>query len=447
MNARLFWIACVTVLILHGTAMGLSFRFVPVRDIAKETDCFVQGVVEEVTVDKKRPPAGQPDRPEPAYSDQLNLSVRFRVVESYPRVDEKVITISGWGRLRDVPVDKRFLMALKKGDGVYGPVYSFSVLGNYELHEAEPLATVYGLVRVPHIVTIDDAWRLIRATYDQSHGTGRLDANEVERVLAALRGGTLSEAALALELLPADSPEELTQGILLDALDRLYKEIMVPGQSANSPLRFAHSKDSEEVFYFRVFTLKAFERLIPLANEQGVSRALAFYVAGWSNLPDSVFRNSYDNEIPKAAVRLAAKHSGPTRRERILSLFGKNTDLTDGGYRLGKTPLISVDSHSVTALSKIPGEDIDRILLEIFDNPDKFGLPSTHMLGLWGALASRGHEEIRPYLVGLVSGPAQKGYRNCYDQEAPWNMVVHEAQGALDALDKAKAASKAKPAD
>lgn len=158
----------------------------------RKADCWVQCVVEEVTVDKDPLVAmlstpvsrGGNDGPDPSLG-RLDLKVRLRLVESYPPIADRSITISASGEIEHVPVGQAFLLGL---DGVNGTRWRLSgwfqgslLDGTYRIEGEGLQAKVSGLVIAPNTMSVGDAWQLIRAAYDQPGVTAdHDDANDDE---------------------------------------------------------------------------------------------------------------------------------------------------------------------------------------------------------------------------------------------------------------------------
>ncbi|MFC1601186.1 hypothetical protein ACFL34_02425 [Candidatus Sumerlaeota bacterium] len=402
-----------------------SLMFIPIETIVESTDVVVQVVVEEVTVNKERLVADiKAKRVRPLY-----LKVEFRLVESYPPLPGESLVVSSTGELEHMAAGKAFLMALKKENGVLRPLYSFRAQGIYPIRGEGPEATVSGLVRSS--MTLDAAWSLIRTIHDHTHGNKQLPPEVIEEHVRALKSGSLAEAELALELLSLGAKDAMTTEVLVEALEGHYARLMAKVEIVENQYYRTHNPT------YAALARKMLALLYAQADRHAAERLLTLYVKDLSNIRARVFD---DSELRQAMFRLALKHPGPDRHERVLGLLGKKVTWRNEktGGRLGGTEVVKPNYRNLKALSETPGADIDQLLREIFARPTDFGLRGELALAaLWQGMAQRGMEEIRPYLETIVADPLKADYRGISIRSH--RSVAAYARDHLKLLDGAKA--------
>jgi len=301
---------------------------VVVKEVTFDTAQLIKQLVEDIKARRVRP---------------LYMTVEFEVVESHPAVHEHTILLSSTGEPEDVQPGRAFIMALKRLNGVYRPPSRFDGSGIYPIEGEGAAASVFG------DMPLEEAWEYIRGLYGVIHGTEiQTDRRKTQERLDALLSGTLDEARLALRLLSATKRSALTKEILLDALETQYDALLAKDNVQGERPGPALYRMADQVDEYTSFAQSALVALYPVADEAAVGRVLELYADDMSDYRAMVFEES--DYFAAEALKLALKHPGPARRDRVLGLL----------LRMGRRP----DRSVLKLLVLNRGDDIEGILVE-----------------------------------------------------------------------------------
>jgi len=331
----------------HGS-VSADYVVIPIEAFIESGYFMVQGVVSKVVFDREQLIEDlKAERVRPLY-----MTVEFEVVESYPVLQEEAILVSSAGEPEDMPPGKAFIMALKRENGFFRPMYGFGAQGIYRIEGEGADATVF------RNMPIEKAWEFIRNLHGAIHGTETEDhSRKTQQRVETLMNGTLEEARLALRVLSAARDDALTGEILIEALERQYDFLVEQDKNENHELGPARHRIHTEVDEYAAFARRTLELLYPLADETIVDRLLDLYLDDMSGCCARVFD---EREYATEVFRFALKHPGPARRERINLLLGKTITYRDD--RGGRVALVKPDYTNLRLLALTPGEDIDEIV-------------------------------------------------------------------------------------
>ncbi len=283
--------------------------------------------------------------------------------------------------------------------GAYGGVY--------------PISTDAGGAK---IVTIDDkehpieeARKLIAAACEAARNPNRDDGpaeptpEELADWLRKLASESLNESGEALGHLKNHS-KAIPPTLLVDAIDRHYRVLRARvGDNLKLP-------GDEDFCLTRTFIEDAMDLLPKIIDEQNLERVLTLYKADLAEF-DALF----DCYITTQRItRLALAVPGPARSGRFRELyFGrtppKHYELPNGRKRKISRRLTTQKEQAIGELVGKAGKDIDKLVLEIIQDPISWKLTgddSVHPLAaLWGLAAKRELPGAVEILAEFVENP------------------------------------------
>ncbi len=303
-------------------------RFVEIQRLIESSDFIVHARVEEVVVDKERLVQG-------LLSDTMQrmdgvfVTAELAVIHSEPPLAQSQLSLKGVADLDELQPGHEFLFAVKRRAGELRPWVSYGLQrGISRVTGSGPQAKVrqFG-------VGLDAAWHSIRLRQRIVRGE-RLEAADLSRTFEMLRSGSPDEASHAMSVLRLVPPHMIPTALLVEAFQKARREGV---------------RDS------------ALELLYVTADEPAVDRVLE--LMSHSDFPRG------NDQVEQGILRLALKFAGPERRARVLSLLGREVKSTDARGEVVTKVLVRPTYSALTLLAGIPGDDVEEILEECFEEP------------------------------------------------------------------------------
>jgi hypothetical protein len=324
-----------------------DYQTTPIDTALESSDLVVQGLVTKVS------------------PSQESVSVTFRVLESHPAIAEESITVSAPGR-GTLDTGRQYLVLLKQGNGVYTHPDSSFGYGEYPVEDSVEGPLVRNLIPGMTNLPLTRAWEYIREAFDRTHGAVPPSAESLAPYRDTIRQGNIPQARRALEVLKQYPENGLNEAELLAAIESRHPSMR--------PL------DNVKKTEFAVFASEVLDVLTPIASEETAQRMIDLYIEDMSELRDCSL-DAPDLEVP--LLRLAVKHPGPKRAERVYQLLGKEIIYRDRkGNQQGRAVLMRPQYRVLDVLAETPGEDMDEIIAAVYADPSRFhleGEPLKHL--------------------------------------------------------------------
>jgi HEAT repeat protein len=261
---------------------------------------------------------------------------------------------------------------------------------------------------------LDDAWEFIMDAYDSIH-YGILPSDQILNYwLAKLQSDDMTDCFTAVEYFNTLPEPIAPQELVIDAMERFLSGRIADSKENSEPIGSTRY-DLDASLRRSCFAVETLDLLTQVADGPTVDRMLALYeqslstsgnvfyeeLAGWArnggSLRDTVVR----------MFRLTLKRPGPQRRERFLSLCSL---LLERVRQFAEDPRDERRAHlqeeHIEELRKTKGEDIDQLLIEMLEEPAKFGISDSGLFGLLSTvLAQRALPEFGAHLERFLADP------------------------------------------
>jgi hypothetical protein len=378
----------------EGLAPGTIATLPPALSrIVEACDFVVHARADEVTLDASDHKAAILKKKLDRYSydhfwTAIRVNVKLQILQAYPpgrlidgaELDLRpVISVH---HLDQFEQGKEYLLiALKNHKDMF-----WLLKGNEGVYPIDPNSRMVTNLRNGQM-PLDEAWEFVMDAYDAIH-EGTLPPGEVlDYWLEKLQSDNITDCLTAVEYFNTLAEPTAPQELVMDAMERfLTGQIVDSEQSSDEiPVELRPS----------CFTAETLELLIHVADEPTIDRMLALYQreadSSMSRFSEEGYRPDRETAVSKI-IRLALKHPGAKRRERILQLLSIFSEKDRRSTPL--TPDDGVES-ALKELDKTRGGDIDQLLMDMLEDPAKFGISNSDVLGLLTtALAQRGLAEF-----------------------------------------------------
>jgi HEAT repeat protein len=330
----------------------------------------------------------------------VKTAVQLSVISAYPPLPSNV-----GERINFTPVfnsenvnlleeGKEYLIALGHEDGLF-----WLMKWRRGIYPVDPNGTVVPRLLESAPKRLDEVWEFIMDAYDAIH-EGALPSGEIlDYWLAKLQSNDMTDCLTAIEYFNTLPEPVAPQELVVDAMERFLSGRIV--DAANRRRDW--------------FALETLDLLTWVADESTIDKMLTLYeqslstsgnvfyeeLAGWArnggSLRDTVVR----------MFRLTLKRPGPQRRERFLSLYSL---LLERVRQFAEDPRDERRAHlqkeHIEELRKTKGEDIDQLLIEMLEEPAKFGISDSGLFGLLSTvLAQRALPEFGAHLERFLADP------------------------------------------
>jgi hypothetical protein len=246
---------------------------------------------------------------------------------------------------------------------------------------------------------LDEAWQFVMDVYDAVHEAKHPEGEVLDYWLAMLGSEDFIDCWMAVEYLGTLAKPPVEPGTIIDAIER--------------HLRTSDGGDPDDDlpaylngFYQRTrFLAEALDLLLLVADEPAVDRMMALYQQAVSS-PEPIFHEVRENEgdVMANMFRLALKHPGPERRERFVSLLSSFLNMDDRSVEHELQVIVPEE------IGPAEGEDIDRLAMDMVEDPASFGVPNLECLRvIWTTAAYRGLPEFGGYLDRTLADPQKLG--------------------------------------
>lgn len=252
---------------------------------------------------------------------------------------------------------------------------------------------------------VEEVWRLVFERYETTHAAPESGSQVADEALVAtLKEGGLTEGRNALALLGQKPGTPVPSGLLMDAIERHYRQLRQTANANGIPNR-------EQMREYQQFVRAALPLMSADASVDVCSRIYTLYVEDITQNMESVFG---DPSWAEVMVPLVAAAPGPERRERLESLFTAEGRASFGNSSK-RAEFFKIPAMAVRALVDISGEDIDALLEDMLREPDRFRLRTPmDRAAVETALSERGRKEGQSALEEKTSAqaapPVQTGF-------------------------------------
>ncbi|MCC6695833.1 MAG: hypothetical protein IT365_09405 [Candidatus Hydrogenedentes bacterium] len=339
-------------LLVHGAVIGVTLNL---EDLAKHTPVISC-------------PAESP----------IGATIQLRVTRSYPEIDSETVTFEsqlGFHTALQIAAGDEYILGLRRNaEDKFGSLRALML----RVDPATGRVGYYGLGRA---MTVDEFWDIAKVIYDDVHKGSRPSPEAIGQLQSSIRNGSLEQCASALAVLRMLDVHDISPQDLVDVLERHNPA----GLGSDYP--------------YREMLRDALDLLLPTADEASVTRLYKMYVDARYQ-QDRAF-----DESQEKLFRLFVKFPGPERRERIIQLLTTDEYVrTSTGE--GHVDLVDHQHDLFAAMAATPDAEIDRIFLEMANQPQEYRIANHELSSLWSAMAQRGSEDLRPVLERVLAAPA-----------------------------------------
>jgi hypothetical protein len=387
-TTRAHAIAVFSVVLAAATAHTMSLRDIPLAEVTEQTDLWIRGSVVSVNLS----PLAEDERYRFGHQGTVEVTVVVNVTSSTRPIDTPTITVhwaSGDEFMQRVKKGQECIVALsRREDGTYKTLWAVGIYGWFQVDPESG--------RVPYVSSIGEnvapntIWDLVSALDIGQASPDGPDAILVDAWRKRLNEGALQDFIAAMVFLDAFPGVELSPADLLAPFERQCLYI------ASQPNNVKHAMRQAAPVLFSLFKR--------IGDESSSEWLIAIFAQDFS-ARESAFD---DSEIAKGLVQSILAKGGARRVDLVRGLLGKEFTWAtgDGRVQARRTP-IRADYGAIESIAKYPGEDTDRMLLDMLHHPATFGIPdSLSMAGVWTGLAKRGNPEIRTYLEAFLANPS-----------------------------------------
>jgi hypothetical protein len=346
----------------------------------EEDSLIVHGLVTEVTYDREDLIEDIVDRT----MRGTGMTITLNVIKQYPETHEREsITYrqgASWEYTSFVLPDHQYVFAFREIDGELegGGVTTTFHIRNGAVDRVVNHAPL----------ELQEMWALVRTWSTEVESRGGISVHEWR---TKLDGDNLSAALAALEVLSAQPDTIPEPGVLVDVLER------------HLPTVTAAKDDYQQRQTFSTLEVMAPKLLIEAADPIATARMYDLYVHNIAGQPSPALQLDYEDEALITA--LAGSTPSPERIERLSLLF---TGEGDVWHERGSShfELLRMKGYAIGGLADTPGKEIDQFLLDMAEDPGKFGLKSELCLSaVWQTLGQRGVAVIQPTLLRIAEDP------------------------------------------
>ncbi|MCC6698808.1 MAG: hypothetical protein IT365_24500 [Candidatus Hydrogenedentes bacterium] len=386
-TTRAYAIAVFSVVLAAITAHAMSLRDIPLAEITEQTDLWVRGKVVSV----KASPLEEDERYRFGHQGTVEVTVVVNVTSSTHPIDAPAVTVH-WAS------SDEFMQRVKKGqeciaalsrreNGTYKTLWAVGIYGWFQVDPESG--------RVPYVSSIGEnvapntIWDLVNALDMGQASPDGLDAILVDAWRKRLNEGGLQDFIAAMVFFDAFPGVQLSPAELIAAFERQSLS------NASQPRSERHAMRQAVPVLFSLFKR--------IGDEQSTERLIAIFAQDFS-ARESAFD---DSEIAKGLVQCILAKGGARRVDLVRGLLGKEFTWAtgDGRVQARRTP-IRADYSAIQAIAEYPGEDTDRMLLDMLHHPATYGIPdSLSMAAVWTGLAKRGNPEVKTYLEAFIANP------------------------------------------
>lgn len=340
-----------------------SIQLPTLPSLVADSDIIVEGTVQAIDVDMDfLIECIATGKVRALYGD-----ITLQILDSEPNVDVGAITIPAAFSRDSFSVGDHIFVPLIRIRDAYRPQGGLDYCA--KVIEVDGKTIVSGFASMPNYLGVEETWDRIRDTFEDLDG--RSSDADVRNWLDTLRNGTPVEAFTALERLES-KPGTLNAGLLLAALEDQHRKLIdqVPAQNRVDGPALDHI--NQQVNEFTPFAQKTMDLLLPLADASTAERVLNLYLHDMTTNYVQVFDNS---DLSRAVFGILIRPEDPNRVARAKRVLGQWVEYYDDqGGQIGSSLLIEAGYYSLCAIATTPGEDMDRLLEEILENPETYVL-------------------------------------------------------------------------
>jgi hypothetical protein len=343
-----------------GIRSNVDFAYPSLEEQINENSIIVHGTVAKVEFSRE----DLIDQILARQNGAIRVEITLNVLKHYPEVlqsDELTYTTNvTWEYLSFVGVDEEVVVALTRDQDklVGGDVTCvYFVVDGLVDHAA-------GEAKLP----LAEMWVLISGLYENVKRELGSGSKDIAEWLEMLKSNSLDQSLAAMHYLDRQPDARLDSRLIADAIEQHYQQIRPNIENLNS---FAQDMTTATLIEkFDSLALSGMSILSRMGEPEGVERVYTLYL---EDVSKNVLPLLAPSDVDVSIITLVASVPGPDRAERLRHLFTAPS-ATSGARGPLNPKLVKNKSYAIRALETVKGQDIDALLMEMFENPDAFHL-------------------------------------------------------------------------